>query len=117
MARCPLKGARKSVMCPLRNIFIILGNERLTEVYQNERPDGAHNSIPVPFGAAQRPVQKFCHRSACASLSQRRQVRHMSSHSKAESGGGKTPEIKVWDGKADGLLTAAGPIDIYPVPG
>ena len=68
MARCPLKGARKSVMCPLRNIFIILGNERLTEVYQNERPDGAHNSIPVPFGAAQRPVQKFCHRSACASL-------------------------------------------------
>ena len=30
VARCPLKGARKSVMCPLRNIFIILGNERLT---------------------------------------------------------------------------------------
>ena len=34
----------------------------------------------------------------------------MSSHSKAESGDGKTPEITVWDGNADGYLDA---VDAY----
>ena len=51
MARCPLKGARKSVMCPLRNIFIILGNERLTEVAADIVPNGSPRYYIVPLGS------------------------------------------------------------------
>ena len=50
------------------HFYLFLEHERPPEVYQPERLESADNSIPVPFGAAKRPVQKFCRRSACASL-------------------------------------------------
>ena len=46
--------------CPERN-------ERLAESIEYERPDGAHNLSPVPFGAAQTAPKEVYHCSACAS--------------------------------------------------